>query len=106
MNNNRPAALTTLGYFVGWLRSVPAKTESEVAGPGAKPWCEVLETLTRSMAPDLRPVVIALLDTVNKHAATLSDERRRLTGFASRRVLEFAWAASNRDAPLIRRAIE
>lgn len=106
MNERRTAAATTLTYLVRSLLAVPESQRSRVVGPGAKPWCEILERTSRSIERDVRPVIVPLLSEIMTHAADLTSEQCTLAGLAARRMLEFGWNEPRRDRGMIRAAIE
>jgi hypothetical protein len=106
MASEHDAAISSIGYLVRWLLAVPEDKRTGVVGGDAKPWCELLERVTRRMSRELRSVVVPLLSVVTRKTEALTPEQRSLVGTAARRVLDFAWGESHRDAGLIRCAID
>lgn len=106
MTTERVAAVSALTYLVRSLLAVPESRRTGLVGPGAKPWCAILERVTRNMGPDLRPVVVPLLSELARRAEGLTTDQRAAMGVAARRVLAFAWRQSPRDRGMIHVGIE
>jgi len=84
---NRNAALTSLIYMV---RALLAGPKERLVGENAQPWAELLGRITRSMRPDLYPVVVPLLTELSNRSEAMTESQRNLVGDSARRVFEFA----------------
>ncbi len=100
---NRNAALTSLIYMV---RALLAGPKERLVGENAQPWAELLERITRSMRPDLYPVVVPLLTELSNHRETMTESQRNLVGDSARRVFEFAWTEERRKSGMVLTALE
>jgi len=104
---NHSAAEQTLRHLSGALMAgVP--TEVPFVGPGAGPWCQLLERVTRTMSQDgkLAYTVRPLLSIICDRQSELSSEQRVATGHTARRLLEFAWSGQSRDQWLVIAALQ
>lgn len=105
MAGHRTATLSSLIYLVRSALVGPDDRRVALAGPHAKPWCELLERLTRRLRADLKPVVLPLLSTIIEKAGDLTSHQRELVNTAARRLLTLARAPASRDIGTIRVSI-
>src|SRR4051812_34507252 len=106
MEPERTAAVASLTYLVRSLLAIPDDRRTTLVGPGAKPWSELLESVTRHMTRELRPVVVPLLSALARQPEAMTPEQRASTGEAARRLLAFAWGESRRDRGMVHVGIE
>lgn len=91
MTPKRAATVTSLTYFVRALLAIPEDKRTEDVGVGAKPWCELLDQVTRTMRPELCQIVRPLLSSVLRKPENLTPAQQGLVGHAARRLLLFGW---------------
>lgn len=96
---NQAAAEQALRHVVGALLAAPASIR--VQGPGAGPWSQFLERVSRDLRPAVAYPVRSLLATMCEHPEDFTPEQRNAAGQTARRLLEFAWSHTPRDAWLV-----
>lgn len=107
-NNNPSVRLEgahVLQHLVGAL-VIRHKDRRPLVGPEAGPWCELAERISRTLGTDTAPTLRILLTTITELSERLTLTQLRLSGLGSRRLLEFAWSAQQRDSWLVIFAIQ
>lgn len=100
------AAECALGHVVGALLAAPAESGRQLVGPGAGPWCELVEYISRDMRMTIAQPVRMLLRSICEHPDVLTPEQRGSCGEAARRLLGFAWNLPRRDSWLVIHALQ
>ncbi|GIX08262.1 MAG: hypothetical protein KatS3mg115_2665 [Candidatus Poribacteria bacterium] len=75
-------------------------------GPGAGPWCELLERVSRNLRPSVAYTVRSLLATMCDNPEGFTRAQRAAAGQTARRLLEFAWSQVPRDGWLVIHALQ
>ena len=101
----RHAAEQALRHLVGALLA-RASDEIRLIGPRAGPWCSLLERISRNLHTAVAYPVRTLLTTLCEHPEDLTPEQRIAAGQTARRLLEFAWSQTPRDAWLVAHALQ
>ena len=86
--------------MAGTLHPVP------LIGPGAGPWCELLERVSKALRPSVAYSVRSLLSTVGENPEHFTLDQRVAAGHSARRLIKFAWSQVPRDAWLVTSALE
>lgn len=109
IESTNPATRTTaeqvLRYVVGSLLAA-SPSEPPLVGPGAGPWCDLLERVSRNLRPQVAYTIGSLLSAFCEHPETFTPEQRVAAGKTTRRLLEFAWARTPRDQWLVIRGLQ
>ena len=97
---NETAAEGVLKHIVG---SLTAETTEHVplVGPGAGPWCKLLERVSRNLRPFVAYRVQSLLSTISENPEHITPDQLVDAGHSARRLLEFAWSQKSRDGQLV-----
>lgn len=99
------AAEQALRHLVGaLLAGVPGA--ANLLGPGAGPWSELLERVSRNLRPSVAYAVQPLLMTLCDHPEEFTPAQRTAVGQTARRLLEFAWSQVPRDSWLVIPALQ
>jgi len=93
-----------LRHMVGAL--IAGAGRETLAGPGAGPWCELLERVSRSLRLPVAYMLRSLLTTLCDYPDSLTPEQRGAAGMSARRLLEFAWSQVSRDSWLVIHALQ
>jgi hypothetical protein len=80
--------------------------ELRLVGPGAGPWCQLLERVSRSLRPQVAYIVRSLLLRICEHPDEMILDQLSPAGETSRRLLEFAWHQTRRDGWLAIHALQ
>ena len=99
------AAEKALGHIIGALLA-RGSDEMKLLGPGAGPWCELLERVSRSLKKPMAYMARSLLKAICSRPEDFTPEQRAATGQTARRLLEFAWAHSPMDSWLVIHALQ
>ena len=97
---NETAAERVLKHIVGAL-TVETTEQVPFVGPGAAPWCKLLERVSRTLRPFVAYSVRALLSTISENPDHLTSDQLVDAGHSARRLLEFAWSQVPRDGQLV-----
>lgn len=99
------AAEQALRHLVGaLLAGVPGA--ARLLGPGAGPWCELLERVSRNLRPSVAYAVQPLLMSLCDHPEEFTLEQRIAAGQTARQLLAFAWSQVPRDSRLVVSALQ
>ncbi|WP_185747572.1 AAA family ATPase [Thermus tengchongensis] len=99
------AAEQALRHLVGaLLAGVPGA--ARLLGPGAGPWSELLERVSRNLRPSLAYAVLPLLMNLCDHPEEFTPAQRTAVGQTARRLLAFAWSQVPRDSWLVIPALQ
>lgn len=99
------AAEQALLHLVGSLLAA-LPDETRLAGPGAGPWCDLLERVSRNLRARVAYIVRSLLSTLCDHPESFTSEQRAAAGKTARHLLEFAWSHIPRERWLVIAALE
>lgn len=101
----RAESAHVLQHLVGAL-VIRHKDQRPLVGPEAGPWCEFAERVSRTLDSDTAFSLRLLLSTITERSDRLTPTQLSRAGLASRRLLEFAWSAQQRDSWLVILAIQ
>jgi len=96
----RTAAERAFYHLVGSLVATHPDS-SQLLGPGAGPWCALLERVSRNLRKPVVYTVRSLLSTLCEHPEKFTSDQRDNAGKTARRLLEFAWSLHPRDRRLV-----
>jgi hypothetical protein len=102
---NHAAAEQALRHLFGALLA-GAPSEVALVGPGAGPWCQLLERVSRTLRSPVAYTVRSLLSTICARPGDFTHEQRVAAGHTARRLLEFAWSHAPGDHWLVVHALE
>ena len=97
------ASEQALGHLVGAL--LAGSGDKTLAGPNAGPWCELLERVSRSLRLSVAYAIRPLLATLCDNQEVFTPKQQSSAGHTSRRLLEFAWSKTPRNAWLVVHAL-
>ncbi len=83
-----------------------ASAGQPLQGPGAGPWCDLLDHFSSPLRAAVAYPIRTLLATLCEHPEAFTPEQRAAAGRSGRRLLEFAWAQAPRDPWLIIHALQ
>jgi hypothetical protein len=101
----RAIAEQALRHLVGSLL-VATPGERSLVGPGAGPWCDLLEYISQNLREPVAYTVRPLLVTVCEHPDAFTPQQRTAAGRTARRLLEYAWTMAIRDSWLVGYALQ
>lgn len=104
-SENKAAAEQALRHLVGAVL-VGGPSDVPLVGPGAGPWCELLECVSRALRPSLAYTCRRLLVNICEHPEQLTPDQRVAAGHIARRLLEFGWSQLPRDGWLVIDALQ
>lgn len=99
------AAEQALRHLVGALLA-GAPGAARLLGPGAGPWCELLERVSWNLRPSVAYAVRPLLMNLCDHPEEFTPAQRTALGQTARRLLAFAWSQVPRDSWLVIPALQ
>jgi|GEM_PF-449171 len=112
LSDNNPVeqegAVQALRHLFGALLA-NASNEKLLSGPGAGPWCMLLECISQNLQPHssrsvdqrLAYTICPLLIIICEHPEVMTPDQQIAAGNISRRLLEFAWSQSQREERLV-----
>ncbi|MGD0232000.1 MAG: hypothetical protein ABSC19_16870 [Syntrophorhabdales bacterium] len=101
----RTAGEQGIRHLVGALLA-GSNAKGQLLGPGAGPWCELLERTSRNLQLSTAYTVRSLLGKICEQPDLFTTEQRADAGKCSRRLLDFAWSQPRRDRFLVINSLE